>query len=165
MAVVEEGAFSQAGEATITPSGVRLSYGLPSLAQARTALPAEWNRVATPKLHVAIEPGIHRIILGDEVGGDGKVYYCVATRYELVWQVPARVDKIAIEPGQPLTLQNYNPVQQGIKWRIERKSGGTNFYATFYSLAIRYALNGVPSNRVVPLEVDKLKGLKLYYQQ
>lgn len=162
---VEEGTFSQRGESVVTPSGVRLFYGLPAGASARAGLPADWNASSVPDLSVGEEPGIHRLIIGKEVGGDGRVYFCIIKRYDLTWRLPAGVNTVAIEPGQPGTLQSYNPPKYGMQWHLERTPNATSVRATVYAIAIRYSISGEPSSRVIPSEMDELGGMKLYYKQ
>lgn len=160
-AAKDQGVFCQLGESAVTSRGLQLIYGLPAADQPRGALPPDWNEKVIPKVAKSEEPGIHRVFIGKELGGEGKVYFCVATRYDVVWHLPDGVKKVAIEPGQPLVLQSYNPVQYGIKWRVQ----GTTVHVTAYSLLVRYGLDGAPSSKVIAQNADKIGELKLYYQK
>lgn len=164
-AVETEGEFGRVGEAAVTLGGLRLFYGLPRSEQAKGALPEEWNASREAELSVSEEPGVHRLILGEALGRDGKVYFCVATRYDFAWDLPVGVKKVAIEPGLPLTLKEYNPAKSGIQWRVKRAPDAIRVYATVYSLAIRYTLDGKPLHDAIPADLDKIRKFKLYYQQ
>lgn len=160
----EHGTFSHIGEVSEAKSGVKLFYGLPVGGARGGALGSEWGEKREAEAKVSEIPGIHRAVLGEEFGGKGKVWFSVVTRYEWKWTLPAGVSRVALEPGQPLMLRGYAPVETGIEWRMERTAKETRLYATAYSLALRYALGGVRSERTVPKNVERIQVLNVYYQ-
>lgn len=161
----EEGAFQARGELAATGLGVRLSYGAPRTAVTRGTLAGDWKGPEVGQARREEVPGVHRVVLGEEFGEKGAVFYGVAERCD--WQVllPPAITEAAIEPGQPLTLQGYAPVKPGIAWRIERTDGGVRLYATTYSLMLRYGIDGKKLNRTVPYSSDTtVKELRVYYR-
>ena len=165
-ALQEHGAFSHVGEVTEARSGVRLFYGLPVGGAQTGALGPEWGGKQEGKAEVTELPGIHRVVLGEEFGGKGKVWFSVVTRYEWTWTLPADVSRVALEPAQPLMLRGYVPMESGIEWRMERTARETRLYATAYSLALRYTLSDIRSNRTIPEKKNlaRMQVLNVYYQ-
>lgn len=160
----EHGTFSHIGEVTEAQRGVKLFYGLPVGGARGGALGPEWGEKRGAKAKVSELPGIHRAVLGEEFGGKGKVWFSVVTRYEWMWTLPDGVSRVALEPGQPLMLRGYAPVESGIEWRMERTAKETRLYATAYSLALRSALSGARSERTIPKNVERIQVLNVYYQ-
>lgn len=160
----ECGTFSHVGEVAGAQRGVKLFYGLPVGGARGEALGPEWGEKREAKAKVSELPGIHRVVLDEEFGGKGKVWFSVVKCYEWTWVLPPDVQKVALEPGQPLMLRGYAPVESGINWRLERTASETRLHATAYSLSLRYALSGVRSNRTVPRNVERIQVLNVYYQ-
>lgn len=160
----EHGTFSHIGEVTEAQRGVKLFYGLPVGGARGGALGPEWGEKRGAKAKVSELPGIHRAVLGEEFGGKGKVWFSVVTRYEWMWTLPDGVSRVALEPGQPLMLRGYAPVESGIEWRMERTAKETRLYATAYSLALRSALSGARSERTIPKDVERIQVLNVYCQ-
>ena len=160
----EHGTFSHIGEVTEAQRGVKLFYGLPVGGARGGAVGPEWGEKRGAKAKVSELPGIHRAVLGEEFGGKGKVWFSVVTRYEWMWTLPDGVSRVALEPGQPLMLRGYAPVESGIEWRMERTAKETRLYATAYSLALRSALSGARSERTIPKDVERIQVLNVYCQ-
>lgn len=160
----DHGTFSHVGEVTEAQRGVKLFYGLPVGGARGGALGPEWGEKREAKAKVSELPSIHRVVLDEEFGGNGKVWFSVVTRYEWMWVLPPDVQKVALEPGQPLMLRGFAPVESGVEWRMERTAKETRLYATAYSLALRYALGGVRSDRTIPKNVERIQVLNVYCQ-
>lgn len=160
----EHGTFSHIGEVAEARSGVKIFYGLPVGGARGGALGPEWGEKREAKAKVSELPGIHRVVLDEEFGGKGKIWFSVVTRYEWMWTLPAGVSRVALEPEQPLMLRGYAPVESGVEWRMERTAKETRLYATAYSLALRYTLSGVRSDRTIPKNVERIQVLNVYYQ-
>lgn len=160
----DHGTFSHVGEVTEVQRGVKLFYGLPVGGARGGALGPEWGEKREAKAKVSELPSIHRVVLDEEFGGKEEVWFSVVTRYEWTWVLPSDVQKVALEPGQPLMLRGYAPVESGIYWRLERTAKETRLYATSYSLALRYALSGARSERTIPKDVERIQVLNVYCQ-
>lgn len=160
----EHGTFSHIGEVTEAQSGVKIFYGLPVGGAHGCALGPEWGEKRGAKAKVSELPGIHRVVLDEEFGGKEEVWFSVVTRYEWMWTLPDGVSRVALEPGQPLMLRGYAPVESGINWRLEHTASETRLYATSYSLALRYALSGARSERTIPKDVERIQVLNVYCQ-
>lgn len=160
----EHGTFSHVGEVTEAQRGVKIFYGLPVGGAQGGALGPEWGEKREAKAKVSELPGIHRVVLDEEFDGKEEVWFSVVMRYEWTWVLPSDVQKVALEPGQPLMLRGFAPVESGVEWRMERTAKETRLYATAYSLALRYALGGVRSDRTIPKNVERIQVLNVYCQ-